>query len=332
MIRLRDGTSSGTGVLRGELGHRLAALPALAAADGRPATHPREGEVLATHAQELAAAGVDRIAVVPLLGRDHVGVMLLAEAGAAAPDADARRLFASTLAAACERDELQAELEQARRLADAGQFACRVAHDFNNLLTVVIGFTEDVLGRLDGDDARRADLREALAASHRAAAIARELLALAKSARPQRRPAETPAADARPRETVLLVDDDAGVRNLVARHLRRLGYVVREAGSGEEAALLYGDGVDLLLTDHTMPNMSGMELAQQLRERDADLPIVFMSGYGSDQPEGRAIARSAYLRKPMTMDELAHQVRQMLDQDGRRGSRKAAPGDVGQAG
>jgi len=98
-----------------------------------------------------------------------------------------------------------------------------------------------------------------------------------------RSPLPQPATpDARGTETVLVAEDDDGIRRLVARVLRRQGYRVMEARDGAEALKLIQDRPgepDLLLTDLVMPHMSGAELANRGRELRADLTVLYMSGY-----------------------------------------------------
>ena len=91
-------------------------------------------------------------------------------------------------------------------------------------------------------------------------------------------------------ETILLVEDEEAVRGFVATVLRRAGYQVVEAPAAKpalEAIDRLDTVVDLLVTDVIMPGMSGCELADELKTRYARLPVVFMSGYGADQPAGQ---------------------------------------------
>jgi len=85
-------------------------------------------------------------------------------------------------------------------------------------------------------------------------------------------------------ETILLVEDGAPIRKITALVLKRLGYRVQEASSGEEALRLAQgsrEKIDLLMTDVVMPGMSGRELAEVLRARDAGLKVLFLSGHTS---------------------------------------------------
>ncbi len=120
-------------------------------------------------------------------------------------------------------------------------------------------------------------------------------------------------------ETVLLVEDDAMVRNLVRHTLHRRGYRVLEAADGPEAIRCWdeqGPTVDLLLTDMVMPGgMSGRDLATELRRRRPDLKVIFSSGYSREPvgqiPELRRGDR--FLAKPYDPGALALLVRELLD-------------------
>jgi two-component system, cell cycle sensor histidine kinase and response regulator CckA len=118
-------------------------------------------------------------------------------------------------------------------------------------------------------------------------------------------------------ETILLVEDDSSVRNLVGRVLRSRGYRVIEATTGEEAleiAREHTGPIDLLLTDLVMPRMSGRELALALTRSRARLPVLFMSGYSDETVVHRVEAPDVgFLHKPFTPASLAEKVRAMLD-------------------
>jgi PAS domain S-box-containing protein len=125
-------------------------------------------------------------------------------------------------------------------------------------------------------------------------------------------------------ETVLLVEDEAVVRNLARRVLRDSGYRVIEARSGEEALRLAGehaDRIDLLLTDVVMPGMNGRELADRLGEIRPGTRVVFMSGYTEDVILKRGVSGDlAFLAKPFTPPMLARSVREALDAPARAAS------------
>ncbi len=119
-------------------------------------------------------------------------------------------------------------------------------------------------------------------------------------------------------ETILVVEDDADVRDLARRVLQRQGYTMLEAGDGEEALRLaarYPDSVHLLLTDVVMPGMSGVALAEDLARAQPGLKTLFMSGYLDDAVAHHGVLEDdgAFLRKPFTPVALARKVRAVLD-------------------
>lgn len=119
-------------------------------------------------------------------------------------------------------------------------------------------------------------------------------------------------------ETVLVVEDEEQVRDLAVRVLRRQGYRVLEADDGLAALeLLEADEgpLDLLLTDVVLPNMSGMELWQQLRGRRQSLKVIFMSGYPVDVVGDHGVLHGSvpYIQKPFSIRSLADKVRGVLN-------------------
>ena len=120
-------------------------------------------------------------------------------------------------------------------------------------------------------------------------------------------PVPQPVASA---ETVLLVEDNDIVRTLVAQTLEDRGYAVVAARNGNEALDLASGAsseIDLLLTDLTMPGMSGLELAKRLDH----LPVLYMSGHPKDFNEDASETR-AFIQKPFAMAELTHAVGSLL--------------------
>ncbi len=123
-------------------------------------------------------------------------------------------------------------------------------------------------------------------------------------------------------ETVFVVEDEQRLRKLACRLLENLGYAVLEAEDGEVAlgiAQACLDDIDILVTDVTMPRMSGTELAQRLRARRPDLPVLFTSGYDPAlQDLHGATPGAELLHKPYSPSALATRVRTILDSRVRR--------------
>ncbi|MEO8044104.1 MAG: ATP-binding protein [Spartobacteria bacterium] len=122
-------------------------------------------------------------------------------------------------------------------------------------------------------------------------------------------------------ETILVLEDEVGVRHLSVRVLRSLGYNVLEAAHGEDAKRLFSrpgaTRVDLLLADMVMPEMSGRDFANWLRLTSPETKVIFISGYleESVDPRDRREPGMSFLAKPFNADELAGKVREVLDAD-----------------
>jgi PAS domain S-box-containing protein len=132
------------------------------------------------------------------------------------------------------------------------------------------------------------------------------------------RPAPEPAA--RPAERILLVEDEAAVRSVAVRALRRLGYVVEEAPDAAAALALVRGGLaaDLLVTDVVLPGPSGPQLVERLRAEGFAAPVLFMSGYAADAVAPGALPAGAeFLEKPFTVEALAEKVRAAMRAAGR---------------
>jgi signal transduction histidine kinase len=111
---------------------------------------------------------------------------------------------------------------------------------------------------------------------------------------------------------VLLVDDDDLVSATAAAMLEDLSYEVIAASSGEEALglLAAGIGIDCVLTDHAMPGMTGLDLANEIRRRWPDLPIILATGYADALEQG--VGPIPFLAKPYRLQTLANLLAQIL--------------------
>ncbi len=121
--------------------------------------------------------------------------------------------------------------------------------------------------------------------------------------------------------TILVVDDEAAVRELAREVLEEFGYRVIEAPNGETALDLHGsrgEVLDLVLLDLSMPGISGPETLRRLRARDPHLPVVLWSGYSAedDLPASVGAEARAFLEKPFELRALLLTVQQVLGQAG----------------
>jgi len=125
------------------------------------------------------------------------------------------------------------------------------------------------------------------------------------------------AAAPRGAETILVVEDEPGVRELTTTMLKLLGYHVLAADSGAEAlqiAKLHAGQIALAVTDVVMPNMSGAQLAAELRRTQPEIKIVFISGYTENaiSQDGVLDEDVAFLGKPFSRESLARKMREVL--------------------
>jgi two-component system, cell cycle sensor histidine kinase and response regulator CckA len=133
--------------------------------------------------------------------------------------------------------------------------------------------------------------------------------------------AETDGADPgvrRGTETIMVVEDDAGVRELARLMLEANGYEVLAVEDAAEAMSVCTENparVDLLLTDVVMPGVNGRVLAERLGEVSPAMRVLFMSGYSDEavHRHGQITDNAAFLEKPFTERALAHKVREVLD-------------------
>jgi two-component system cell cycle sensor histidine kinase/response regulator CckA len=157
---------------------------------------------------------------------------------------------------------------------------------------------------------------EALPTEPRQPVTAPEIAAIVEPAVP---PTPPPAPPPEPSlGTVLVVEDEPGIRGLVRKILKRERYDVIEAGSGEEAltaASAHSGAIGLLLTDVMLPGMGGRELAEALVATHADLKVVYISGFTDDESvrAGQFPPGSMFLQKPFTLSALVGIVKQALE-------------------
>jgi PAS domain S-box-containing protein len=139
----------------------------------------------------------------------------------------------------------------------------------------------------------------------------------ARPAAPAHAHGPSQSSDRKGHETLMVVEDEAAVRNLVASALRHDGYHLLLATSAHEALRLdegHTGPIDLLLTDAIMPGKSGIELASAMVARHPGLPVIIMSGYTEETLTTGPLAEPiSLLQKPFTPRELRRRIRDVLD-------------------
>lgn len=120
---------------------------------------------------------------------------------------------------------------------------------------------------------------------------------------------------AAPRATILVVDDDALINLNTVDMLEELGHAAVEAFSGREALQILADrsDIDVLVTDHSMPGMTGVELAAAARALRPNLPVLLATGY-SELPDGVA-SDLPRLEKPFGPEDLGRKIAEILEHE-----------------
>jgi two-component system cell cycle sensor histidine kinase/response regulator CckA len=125
-----------------------------------------------------------------------------------------------------------------------------------------------------------------------------------------------PSAVRRGSEVILVVEDEAGVRELTCEFLKVSGYAILEAKDGLEALEIvarHTGKIHLMLTDMVMPKMSGQELATRLKAIRPDVKILFMSGYSEYTGGDKVAPQLPILQKPFSISSLVEKVRETLE-------------------
>lgn len=138
------------------------------------------------------------------------------------------------------------------------------------------------------------------------------LPSIAQNAQPVREASDMPG-DANTDDlhrTILLVDDDPAVRSVTAAMLASLGYSVVEAASGDDALQKIEPGIDLVLTDFAMPNMTGAELAHAIHREHPELPVMFITGFADI--DILDVEPHLIVQKPYREDDLARKLAKAL--------------------
>lgn len=122
------------------------------------------------------------------------------------------------------------------------------------------------------------------------------------------------------RETILFVDDEVPIVKMMERVLSRLGYHVEATLNPREAVELFqsrSERIDLVITDMTMPQMTGIQLSEALKRIRPDLPIILCTGHSEriDEEKAARLGFAAYVMKPVSRQEIASIIRKVLDGD-----------------
>lgn len=199
--------------------------------------------------------------------------------------------------------------------------AATAAHDLRNLLAVILGVCESLVERCDAGAEAGELARVALLAAQRAGRLADRIQ---DSAVPPRH-APALVRPEGPAETVLLIDDDANLLQLMTAAFARAGYKVYAASNGREGVRLLGQvQPDLVVTDIVMPEKEGIAVIIEVRALAPAAGLIAISGGGAYGRAGNflqwaaELGANAALAKPFLMSELVATARQVLDLKGQR--------------
>src|SRR5215212_2272339 len=123
-------------------------------------------------------------------------------------------------------------------------------------------------------------------------------------------------------ETLLLIDDDSAIQEVLADRLESLGYRVLTAANGREGlALLEKEGPQLILLDIEMPGMNGLEVLKEIRKRENEVTVVMITAYGTVERAVQAMKEGAYdfITKPFEPDHIALTVQRALERERLKG-------------
>jgi len=121
-------------------------------------------------------------------------------------------------------------------------------------------------------------------------------------------------------ETILFVDDEISIVKMVKRMFEHLGYNVETATTPQDALERFSlnpDHFDLIITDMTMPQMTGVKLSEKLMDIREDIPIIICTGHSAlvDEEKAKDLGLAAYVTKPIDMQETAQTIRKVLDKN-----------------
>jgi CheY-like chemotaxis protein len=178
----------------------------------------------------------------------------------------------------------------------------RLAHDLNNIAFVIAGYAQRLEESIDRSDPRREDVDQILAAVPRLTEVVERVRKLGTVSGPKTR-------------RILLVEDEAGVRELLRHALIRRGYHVETGSTGDEGLALCEsiEPPDLLITDLILPGATGPAIAERLRQRAPGVKVLLMSGY-AEHPllDAAHAAGEPCLVKPFELSTFSETVQQLL--------------------
>jgi CheY-like chemotaxis protein len=117
-------------------------------------------------------------------------------------------------------------------------------------------------------------------------------------------------------ETILLVEDESTARSAMSEFMENLGYEVLQAANGQDALAIYaerGREIKIVITDLIMPQLNGVEMAQDIWKDRPSLPVIFVSAYGDEDVRTKLPVDSLFFQKPFRLEQVAKAMRDALD-------------------
>lgn len=205
---------------------------------------------------------------------------------------------------------------EAREGAEALRTAREQRPDVITLDLLMPGMNGWTLLRSLADDPDLSDIPAVVLSSvaDRSGNLARDIAVLAKASGIEALLAEITALLPSSSGTILVAEDDDDLRLLLAKALQRRGFATREARDGVEALARIDDSVSLVVLDLNMPDVDGLEVLRQLRERPAErrMPVLVITGTEGAEAHAMALGASGYLTKPLEVAEVARIVQRLV--------------------
>jgi PAS domain S-box-containing protein len=219
------------------------------------------------------------------------------------------------------RQRLESQLRQAQKM-EAGTLAGRIAHDFNNILGAIIGYSEMAIFDAEKGSMVYNNIEQVLKAGYRAKDLVKQILAFSRKSEQDKKimQFDTIEMNSLPtgNEHILFIDDEKTLIDLGKNMLTKLGYQVTAHTSSIKAIETFKDSpdkFDLIISDMTMPNMTGDMLANEIYKIRPDIPIIICTGFSEQLSEKKinTLGIKGLLMKPLTISELAKMVRKAFD-------------------
>lgn len=216
------------------------------------------------------------------------------------------------------------DLRQKQKMEAIDTLAVGIAHDFNNILAAIMGNLQLAQAALSKPDKLKGYLQSGLDASMRARDLTEQILPLSRRGRQEKQPLQVPLVVKESQEVsdgnehILVVDDEQNILNVFSELLRMQGYIVTTFLDSREALdnfLEDPQAYDLVITDMTMPGLTGDILGKKIMAVRPELPVILCTGFSKTINREQCLhyGFAAYLTKPVEAHHLFLTLREVLD-------------------